>query len=82
MSPFFLYTMYEYFSNYDITKCLLSCDVLLMLIRSHKKQVDFMIYLFFPFWSYAVLIINQFYYFRVSIDNKGNFYFSNERKLE
>ena len=23
----FLYTMYEYFNNYVITKCLLSCDI-------------------------------------------------------
>jgi hypothetical protein len=28
------------------------------------------------------MIINQFYYFRVSIDNKRKFYFSNERELE
>ena len=41
MSPVFLYTMYEYFSNYDITKCLLSCDVLLMLIRSRQYTVLF-----------------------------------------
>jgi hypothetical protein len=40
MSPF-LYTMYEYFNNYVITKCLLSCDVLLMLIGSHQYTVLF-----------------------------------------
>jgi hypothetical protein len=38
MSPF-LYTMYEYFNNYVITKCLLSCDVLLMLIGSRQYDV-------------------------------------------
>ena len=32
----FLYTMYEYFNDYVIIKCLLSCDVLLMLIGSHQ----------------------------------------------
>ena len=40
MSPF-LYTMYEYFNNYAIpvTKCFLSCDVLLMLIGSRQYTV-------------------------------------------
>jgi hypothetical protein len=40
MSPF-IYTMYEYFNNYVITKCLLSCDVLLMLIGSRQYTVLF-----------------------------------------
>ena len=40
MSPF-LYTMYEYFNNYIITKCLLFCDVLLMLIGSRQYTVLF-----------------------------------------
>jgi hypothetical protein len=40
MSPF-LYTMYEYFNNYAITKCLLSCGVLLMLIGSRQYTVLF-----------------------------------------
>ena len=34
-----LHTMYEYFNNYVITKCLLSCDVLLMLIGSRQYTV-------------------------------------------
>jgi hypothetical protein len=33
--------MYEYFNNYVITKCLLSCDVLLMLIGSRQYTVIF-----------------------------------------
>jgi hypothetical protein len=37
----FLYTMYEYFNNYVIAKCLLSCDVFLMLIRSRQYTVLF-----------------------------------------
>jgi len=37
----FLYTMYEYFNNYAITKCLLFCDVLLMLIGSRQYTVLF-----------------------------------------
>jgi hypothetical protein len=40
MSPC-LNTMYEYFNNYVITKCLLSCDVLLMLIGSRQYTVLF-----------------------------------------
>ena len=34
-------TMYEYFNNYFITKCLLSCDVLLMLNGSRQYTVLF-----------------------------------------
>ena len=33
--------MYEYFNNYAITKCLLSCGVLLMLIGSRQYTVLF-----------------------------------------
>ena len=42
MSPF-LYRMYEYFNNYVIAKCLLSCVVLLMLIGSRQYT-----YVLFP----------------------------------
>ena len=34
----FIYTIYEYYNNYVITKCRLSCDVLLMLIGSRRPQ--------------------------------------------
>ena len=33
--------MYEYFNNYVIAKCLLSCDVLLMLIGSANISMLF-----------------------------------------
>jgi hypothetical protein len=40
----FWYTMYEYFNNYVITKCPLSCDVLLMLIGSRHYTVLYYIH--------------------------------------